>query len=235
MEGGARPVAGTGVGAAPGSGSGGPPCPVVVRPWQHWGYREAVEAMRRFTLTRDTATADEVWLVEHPPVFTLGHAARPEHVLAPGDIPVVQAERGGEVTYHGPGQVLAYTLVDLHRRRLKVHAFVTLLEQAVIEVLDGFGVRAVRREAAPGVYVSTGSGAPGAKIASVGIRVSQGRVWHGLALNVAMDLEPFSRINPCGYPGLAVTDLRNEAGSASPSRVAGQLGATLAHLLGSSQ
>jgi lipoyl(octanoyl) transferase len=190
--------------------------------------------MRAFTLARDAGTPDEIWLVEHEPVFTLGQAGKAEHLLAPGAIAVVQTERGGQVTYHGPGQVLAYTLIDLRRRGLLIRDFVRLIEQAVIDVLAGQGVPAVRREGAPGVYVSTPAGPPGAKIASVGIKVSRGCAWHGVALNVAMDLEPFSRINPCGYPGLAVTDLRSQLGAAAVpamETVATLLGEKLADLI----
>jgi lipoyl(octanoyl) transferase len=189
--------------------------------------------MRAFTAARDAHTPDEIWLVEHAPVFTLGLAGRVEHLLAPGEIPIVHTERGGQVTYHGPGQVLAYTLIDLRRRGLMVRSFVELIEQAVIEVLAGAGLTAVRREGAPGVYVSTANGRPGAKIASVGIKVTNGRAWHGVALNADMDLEPFSRINPCGYPGLAVTDLRRALAPAAPpptDTVATLLGEKLADL-----
>ncbi|HRO61905.1 MAG TPA: lipoyl(octanoyl) transferase LipB [Burkholderiaceae bacterium] len=182
----------------------------LVRPLRRIPYLAALDEMRAFTAARGPDTCDEIWLVEHEPVFTLGYASRPEHLLAPGEIPVVRTERGGQVTYHGPGQVLAYTLVDLRRRRLKLHVFVSLIEQAVIDVLARRHVTAMRRIGAPGVYVSTTSGEAGAKIASIGIKVSHGCTYHGLALNAAMDLEPFSRIDPCGYAGLAVTDLRSE-------------------------
>jgi lipoyl(octanoyl) transferase len=157
--------------------------------------------MRRFTARRDASTPDELWLLEHPPVYTLGLAADPSHgpKLDRG-IPVVQAERGGEITYHGPGQLVMYTLVDLGRRGIKVKQFVRLLEQSVIALLDG---RGETRPGAPGVYVG------GAKVAALGIRVSRGCAFHGLALNVDMDLEPFSVIDPCGYPGLAVTQTRD--------------------------
>lgn len=189
--------------------------------------------MRAFTAARTADTADEIWLIEHPSVFTLGMATRPEHLRATGDIPVVQTERGGQVTYHGPGQVLAYTLVDLHRRRLRVRDFVHLIEQAVIEALAALGPRAIRREGAPGVYLSEAGGGPGAKIASIGIKVSRGCTYHGVALNVAMDLEPFNRIDPCGFPGLQVTDLRSLLGRATPAMetVATLLGEKLADLI----
>jgi lipoyl(octanoyl) transferase len=164
-------------------------------------YEDTLEKMRRFTARRDASTPDELWLLEHPPVYTLGLAADPSHgpKLDRG-IPVVQAERGGEITYHGPGQLVMYTLVDLGRRGIKVKQFVRLLEQSVIALLDG---RGETRPGAPGVYVG------GAKVAALGIRVSRGCAFHGLALNVDMDLEPFSVIDPCGYPGLAVTQTRD--------------------------
>ncbi|ODT35240.1 MAG: octanoyltransferase [Lautropia sp. SCN 70-15] len=205
----------------------------LVRPLARLAYDDALARMRAFTAGRDAGTPDEIWLVEHPPVFTLGLATRPEHLLATGDIPVVQTERGGQVTYHGPGQALAYTLVDLRRHGLMVRDFVRLIEQAVIEVLADLGLTAVRREGAPGVYLSAPDGGAGAKIASIGIKVSRGCTYHGVALNVAMDLEPFSRIDPCGYPGLAVTDLRSLLGPATPAMetVATLLGEKLADLI----
>ncbi|MEJ2060383.1 MAG: lipoyl(octanoyl) transferase LipB [Gammaproteobacteria bacterium] len=166
-------------------------------------YEPTWHAMRDFTERRTPETADALWVVEHPPVFTLGLNGRPEHVLAPGDIPVVQVDRGGQVTYHGPGQVVVYVLLDLKRRGLGVRALVTLLEQSVIELLAEQGVDAAARADAPGVYVD------GAKIAALGLRIRRGCSYHGLSFNVDMDLEPFSRINPCGYEGLPVTQLRD--------------------------
>jgi len=164
-------------------------------------YLPTLEAMREFTERRDASTADEFWLLEHPPIYTFGLAADPVHgPKADAGIPVVQVERGGEVTYHGPGQVVLYTLVDLARRGIKVKQFVTLLEQAVIDLLEG---RGERRPGAPGVYVG------GAKVAALGIRVSRGCAFHGLALNVDMDLAPFAAIDPCGMPGLAITQARD--------------------------
>ncbi|MFD2112364.1 lipoyl(octanoyl) transferase LipB [Thiorhodococcus fuscus] len=157
--------------------------------------------MRRFTDDRDRETLDEIWLLEHPPVFTLGQAGRREHLLDPGDIPVIQVDRGGQVTYHGPGQLVAYLLLDLRRIGFGVKRLVNLLEESVIDLLDTYGIHAARRQDAPGVYVA------GAKIASLGLRVRNGCSYHGLALNVAMDLEPFRRINPCGYAGLAMTQV----------------------------
>ena len=160
------------------------------------------EAMRRFTDARDAATADEIWFAEHPPVFTLGLNASREHLLAPGDIPVVPVDRGGQVTYHGPGQLMIYPLIDLKRARLGIRDLVTALERSVIDLLAGHGLDAIARADAPGVYVSE------RKIASVGLRIRRGASYHGMALNIDVDLEPFSRINPCGYEGLEVTDLR---------------------------
>jgi lipoyl(octanoyl) transferase len=161
-------------------------------------YLETLQAMREFTAKRTEETADELWLLEHPPVYTLGQGAGHDPVV--NGIPLVKADRGGDITYHGPGQLVAYTLVDLARRGIKVKQFVTLLEQAVIDLLGG---RGERRAGAPGVYLN------GAKIAALGIRVRQGRAYHGLSLNVDMDLSPFSTIDPCGYPGLRVTQLRD--------------------------
>jgi lipoyl(octanoyl) transferase len=164
-------------------------------------YEIALKKMRDFTLQRDADTPDEFWLLEHPPVYTLGLAADAAHgPKLDNGIPVIQAERGGEITYHGPGQLVLYTLVDLARRGIKVKQFVAMLEQSVIDLLDG---RAQRRPGAPGVYAN------GAKVAALGIRVSRGCAFHGLALNVDMDLAPFAAIDPCGYPGLAVTQTRD--------------------------
>lgn len=171
---------------------------VVVKRLGRVDYAPTLDAMRRFTRERDASTADELWLLEHPPVYTLGQGASAVQVT--NAIPVIAADRGGEVTYHGPGQAVLYTLVDLGRRGIKVREFVRLLEQAVIDLV---GTRAARRPGAPGVYVD------GAKVAALGIRVMRGRAYHGLALNVDMDLTPFSAIDPCGYPGLAVTQTRD--------------------------
>ena len=166
--------------------------------------------MQAFTNERDGQTQDELWLVQHPPVFTQGQSGKAEHLLAPGDIPVVQVDRGGQVTYHGPGQVVAYPLIDIKRINLGVKAFVNRIEQAVIDVLQEFGVTGERKEGAPGIYVS------GAKVASLGLRVRRGCSFHGLAFNVAMDLEPFGRINPCGFAGMAVTQLSDLARAEVP-------------------
>jgi lipoyl(octanoyl) transferase len=166
-------------------------------------YAQTAEAMRAFTAARDAATADELWLLEHPPVYTLGQGADPSHgPRVANGIPLVHCNRGGEITYHGPGQAVVYTLVDLARRGLKVHGFVRLLEASIAALLAEHAVRAETRAGAPGVYVE------GAKIAALGIRVTRGCAWHGVALNVDMDLTPFAAIDPCGYPGLAVTQTR---------------------------
>ncbi|HHI93426.1 MAG TPA: lipoyl(octanoyl) transferase LipB [Gammaproteobacteria bacterium] len=157
--------------------------------------------MQHFTDTRTPDTADEIWLLEHPPVFTLGLNGKPEHILDPGDIPVVKCDRGGQVTYHGPGQLIAYLLLDLRRRELGVKILVHKIEQTIIDLLYDNGIHGQRREGAPGVYVND------AKIAALGLRIRRGCCYHGLSLNVDMDLEPFSRINPCGYTGLETTQL----------------------------
>ena len=173
---------------------------ISVRRLGRVAYEPTVQAMREFTARRGENTADELWLLEHPPVYTLGLAADPAHgPKIDNGIPVVQVERGGEITHHGPGQAVLYTLVDLARRGIKVKRFVWMLEQSVIELLGG---RAARRPGAPGVYVE------GAKVAALGIRVSRGCTFHGVALNVDMDLAPFAAIDPCGLPGLPVTQTR---------------------------
>jgi lipoyl(octanoyl) transferase len=179
-------------------------------------YAETLDAMRSFTARRNQATADELWLLEHEPVYTLGQGAS---APAPGNgIPVVRSDRGGEITYHGPGQAVLYALVDLARRGIKVKRFVWLLEQCVVDLL---GPRAVRRPGAPGIYVD------GAKIAALGIRVSRGRAYHGLALNVDMDLTPFAAIDPCGYPGLLVTQVKDLGMRKSLEQVSTDLAANL--------
>jgi lipoyl(octanoyl) transferase len=166
-------------------------------------YEPTWRAMQSFNGSRDEATADQLWLVQHPPVFTLGLAGRREHVLSPGDIPVVATDRGGQVTYHGPGQAVVYLLLDLRRRKVGVRDLVSRIEGAVLDVLAGYGIEGRRRAGMPGVYVGD------AKIAAIGLRVARGCCYHGVALNVDMDLEPFARIDPCGYPGLAATQLRD--------------------------
>lgn len=162
-------------------------------------------AMQRFTNTRGVDTPDEIWLLEHTPVFTQGQAGKAEHVLFAGDIPVVQVDRGGQVTYHGPGQLVAYLLLDIRRSGMGVRELVSRIERSLIELLASYGVKAAAKPDAPGVYVD------GAKIASLGLRIRNGRSFHGLALNVDMDLRPFQRINPCGYVGMAMTQLADQA------------------------
>ena len=169
--------------------------------------------MQRFTDARDQDTLDELWLVEHEPVFTLGQAGKPEHVLAPGEIPVLHVDRGGQVTYHGPGQIVLYPLLDLRRIGIGVREYVCRIEQAIIDTLDEWNIGGQRREGAPGVYVA------GAKVAALGIRVRRGCTFHGLAFNIGMDLEPFHRINPCGYQGLQVTSMRDLGGPSSMDAV----------------
>ncbi len=171
---------------------------LIVRTLGEQPYLETWEAMKSFTASRDAATPDELWLLEHPRVYTQGQAGKAEHILAPGDIPVILVDRGGQVTYHGPGQLVVYLMIDLTRHRLGIRSLVDVIEQAIVRTLAGMGVTAAPRPDAPGVYVEQ------AKIASLGLRVRRGCSFHGLALNVAMDIEPFRRINPCGYAGMAM-------------------------------
>jgi lipoyl(octanoyl) transferase len=180
-------------------------------------------AMQSFTESRDADARDEIWFLEHPPVFTLGLNAAPEHVLAPGDIPLVQIDRGGQVTYHGPGQLVVYPLVDLRRTRLGVRELVVGLENAVIAYLATKGVVGLGKRDAPGIYVD------GRKLGSIGLRIRRGCSYHGLAFNVAMDLSPFQRINPCGFRGLEVIDLATLGIRTTPNEVARELAP---HLLG---
>ena len=168
-------------------------------------YQPAWQAMQRFTNERGPDTPDEIWLLEHEPVFTQGQAGKAEHVLMPGDIPVVQADRGGQVTYHGPGQLIAYLLLDVRRSGLGVRELVSRMEASLVALLGEYGIAAYAKPDAPGVYVGA------AKIASLGLRIRNGRSFHGLALNVDMDLAPFARINPCGYAGMAMTQLKDLA------------------------
>lgn len=180
--------------------------PGRVRELGRQAYEPVWRAMQRFTDARGEHTEDEIWMVEHDPVFTLGQAGKPEHVLAPGDIPVIHVDRGGQVTYHGPGQIVAYPLFDLKRMKVGVREYVNRIEQAIIDTAAEWNIHAGRKEGAPGVYVA------GAKVAALGIRVRRGCTFHGLAFNIGMDLEPFHRINPCGYQGLEVTNLSDLGG-----------------------
>jgi lipoyl(octanoyl) transferase len=189
-------------------------------------YVRVWRAMQAFTENRDAAGDDELWLVEHPPVYTVGLNGKPEHLLDPGDIPVVAVDRGGQVTYHGPGQIVAYTLLDLRRLGLGPRQLVLALEQAVIDLLAEYGIESAGRREAPGVYVN------GAKIAALGLRVRRGCCYHGLSVNVAMDLKPYSRINPCGYPGMAVTQLADLAALGEGEDLTRRLADKLAGQLG---
>ena len=176
---------------------------ILVRHLGEVDYDETWRKMQDFTDNRQKNSPDELWFLQHPSVYTLGKNGKAEHVLDPGKIPVVNSDRGGQVTYHGPGQIVVYTLLDLTRMKIGVRALVTALEQTIVELLSGYGVTANARREAPGVYVND------AKIAALGLRVRKGCSFHGLALNVDMDLEPFTRINPCGYEGLAVTQIND--------------------------
>ncbi|MEN8170338.1 MAG: lipoyl(octanoyl) transferase LipB [Pseudomonadota bacterium] len=199
--------------------------PVIVRRLGVVEYQDSFDAMRKFTTHRHKSTPDEIWLLQHPPTFTQGRNGKPEHLLDPGDIPLIQVDRGGQVTYHGPGQIIVYLLFDLHRRKMGVRQLVTVMEDAVIELLAEDGITACTRADAPGVYVE------GAKVAALGLRVKRGCSYHGLSLNIDMDLEPFSRINPCGYPDMAVTDLRHLGINDSLEQLADQLVGKLTHQL----
>ncbi len=198
-----------------------PSTPALVRDLGHHTYVPVWRAMQGLTDARGAGTTDEVWLVEHDPVFTLGQAGKPEHVLMAGDIPVVRVDRGGQVTYHGPGQIVVYPLLDLKRLKIGVRDYVCRIEQVVIDTLGDWNIVATRREGAPGVYVND------AKVAALGIRVRRGCTFHGLAFNIAMDLSPYQRINPCGYSGLQVTSMLDLGG---PSSLDAVKPALLSHL-----
>ena len=184
-------------------------------------YEPTWRAMQDFTTQRDASTPDELWLVEHPPVYTLGQAGKAEHLLHVTDIPLVKIDRGGQITYHGPGQVVGYLLLDLHRRGLKVREMVNLIEQALIDCIADYGLDARRKDGAPGVYIDD------AKVAALGLRVKNGCSYHGLSLNVDMDLTPFTWINPCGYSGLQTIQLKDFGVTEGPDEVATRL---LSHL-----
>lgn len=203
----------------------GQPASLLVRRPGVIEYRRCWQDMQAFTEQRTAETADELWLLEHPPVYTLGRNGKEEHLLDTGTIPVLRVDRGGQVTYHGPGQLVAYTLLDLRRRQLGVQSLVSRLEQAVINLLADHSILAERRSGAPGVYVE------GRKIAALGLRVRRGCCFHGLSLNVSMDLAPFSRINPCGYRGLQVTQLAELGILTSPADIGYALQAHLETLL----
>jgi lipoyl(octanoyl) transferase len=189
-------------------------------------YLPVWQAMQDFTNNRTPDSADQLWLLEHQAVFTQGQAGKPEHLLLPGNIQVVQADRGGQVTYHGPGQLVAYVLLDVRRLGFGVRELVSRIEQSLIDLLGSYGIHAAAKADAPGVYVD------GAKIASLGLRIRHGRCFHGLALNVDMDLEPFARINPCGYAGLRMTQMRELIGPVAMDEVSDRLRAQLVKHLG---
>jgi lipoyl(octanoyl) transferase len=196
--------------------------PVAVKQLGLADYAQTWQAMQDFTQARGTDTPDEIWLLEHPPVFTLGQAGKPEHILQRGDIPIVQIDRGGQVTYHGPGQLIAYTLFDLRRLGLGVRELVRRLENSVIALLDDYDIAAYGKVDAPGVYVRTPHGDE-AKIAALGLRIRNGCCFHGLSFNVDMDLAPFGMINPCGYEGLQVAQLRDFGVDETPAGIAGKM------------
>ena len=200
--------------------------PPVIRHLGLVEYAPTCDAMRGFTAQRSAATLDELWVLEHPPVYTVGVAGRSEHFPEGSSIPLVRTDRGGQITYHGPGQAVVYTLVDLDRRELTVRGMVTLIEQAVVEVLADHGLRAERKGGAPGAYVE------GAKIAALGLRVRRGCCYHGVALNVNMDLAPFSEIDPCGYPGLAVTQTSAHGVDAGATELGEALACRIALMIG---
>lgn len=204
---------------------GGDALPLVVRRLGLVDYEPTWAAMRAFTDARTAETPDELWLLEHPPVFTLGQAGKPEHLLRETGIPLVKIDRGGQITYHGPGQIVVYLLIDLHRRHLKVREMVSLMEQAIIDCLAGYGLHAARKDGAPGVYID------GDKIAALGLRVRNGCSYHGLALNVDADLAPFSAINPCGYAGLKTIRMKDFGVTDGVAAVGERLLAHLGRLL----
>jgi lipoyl(octanoyl) transferase len=199
---------------------------VIVRNLGRTLYEPVFADMRAFTDARDAQTADEIWLTEHEPVFTQGQAGKAEHLLMPGDIPVVQSDRGGQVTYHGPGQITGYLMLDLRRLGISVRGLVSSIERAMIATLSGYGIAAAARADAPGVYVD------GAKIGSLGLRVRRGCSYHGLALNVNMDLEPFSRINPCGLTDTSVTQIVDLGGPGDLDQVRADLLSSLGAAFG---
>lgn len=198
---------------------------LIVRRLGRRTYIPVWQAMQEFTNQRDKNTQDEIWLVEHEPVFTQGLAGKAEHLLMPGDIPVVQVDRGGQVTYHGPGQQVVYFLVDLKRKKLGVRQLVTALENCVVELLEKYNINSAPRADAPGVYVD------GKKICSLGLKIRRGASFHGLALNVAMDIQPFERINPCGYVGMEITQVSELGGPDDLKVIASDIVETIKHCL----
>ncbi len=200
----------------PSAASSAPPQPRLALRWLgRQAYGPTWDAMRAFTESRTPDTPDALWGVEHPPVFTLGQAGRPEHLLAPGDVPVVHTDRGGQVTYHGPGQAVIYLLLDIRRHRWMVRETVQRVEEAVLRTLVRWDIAGVRKPGAPGIYLPSGE-----KISALGLKVRNGCTYHGVAINVAMDLQPFERINPCGYPGLQTIDMAHLGAVAGVEQVA---------------
>lgn len=189
------------------------PNDLIIRPLEKMDYLPAWQAMQDFTNQRNEMTPDEIWLIEHPPVYTLGQAGKHEHILNPGSIPVIPVDRGGQVTYHGPGQMMVYVLLDIRRHGIGVRELVTSLELTIIEFLADYGIKAEARKDAPGVYVG------GAKICSIGLRIRRGCSYHGLAFNIAMDLKPFAGINPCGFANLPITQVADLGGPGSLKEV----------------
>ncbi|OMH34037.1 octanoyltransferase [Motiliproteus sp. MSK22-1] len=199
---------------------------LIVRQLGLQPYMPILAAMQQFTDSRDSDTSDEIWLLEHEPVFTQGQAGKEEHLLAPGDIPVVKVDRGGQVTYHGPGQLIVYLLLNLKRLKIGVRELVTLMEESIVHVMKLYAVEAYPKADAPGVYVKED------KLASLGLRVRRGCSFHGLALNVDMDIAPFQRINPCGYPGLQMVQVKQLAEKATMDEISRHLLEYLTHRLG---
>lgn len=199
---------------------------LIIRKLGLMPYNISWERMKDFTNQRTPSTPDEFWFIEHPPVFTQGQAGKPEHLLNPGSIPVIQSDRGGQITYHGPGQLVVYVLTDLKRKNLGIKSFTNCLEQAIIALLTRYHISSQTKPKSPGVYVND------CKIASLGLRVRRGYSYHGISLNVSMDLEPFNRINPCGYPELKMTQMRDFHKTVSMTEIASQLTTQLMHQLG---
>jgi len=199
---------------------------LIIRDLGLQDYQPTWQAMQKFTAERDESTADELWYLEHPPVFTMGLNGKKKHLLNVGEIPVINIDRGGQVTYHAPGQLILYTLIDLTRLHLGVKDLVSAIEQAIIQLLKKYNIPAERKENAPGVYVN------GAKIAALGLRIKRNKSYHGLSLNIDMDLSPFKKINPCGYEGMAVTQIKNFEEKINVNNLKNDLTAYLAQLLG---
>lgn len=189
-------------------------------------YYATWQQIRNFTHQRDAQTIDQIWLLEHSPVYTQGQAGKPEHILDPGTIPIVQSDRGGQVTYHGPGQLIVYFLIDIQRKKLNIRQFINIIESAVIELLAGYNIQATTKANAPGVYVAD------AKICSLGLRLRHGRTYHGISLNVDMDLEPFTRINPCGFKNMPMVQISALGGPSSVKQVGEQLLTIFTRLIG---